>query len=193
MGRGSFKLADLVRWRCTLFLMLSLIGLFTVAAAPASASVTAFDVSGTLNSTTLPFPSVGGFSNSTITISFGSPDSVTGASLAIPGEGVTFTGASILLGNGTLLSPYNFRWTSGLDTLEIILESGNFPTDSGGTIAATVVDLYKTANDPIFGAIAGSMNTVLSPNPEPATMLLFGTGLLVLASVLQRAHRRTKR
>jgi hypothetical protein len=111
-------------------------------------------------------PSVGAYSDSSITVDV-TKDQILNAFLSLPSEGLTFTGAPAQLAGDI------FEWSAGGDNLFLAFLT---PLNGKTVLAST------TLTGPHL--LAESLPK-LSPTPEPASILLFGTGLLAIAAFLR--------
>jgi hypothetical protein len=145
----------------------------------ASADVTeVFYVSGTFTNLLGAMETVSPSSTVAIDITTGKIES---ADISVPGA--TFTGNPV-----DILNSYSWSNGSLLDLAELTLDippllSNNLVNFKGGPAAGVLV--LPTA----FG-VSGSDTLTLAPAPEPASVFIFGTGLLAVAGLMRRRSNR---
>lgn len=148
-----------------------------------SASLT-MTIAGPLNGVALS--GTGAFAGATSFTVSGSPLAFTGVS-GSPGDFTSSGTLSFMLNGGTLLTGTlsNITLTTLSHEPNMVILSGSL---SGGGQVTLIVDV----DTPLSGLMGSELGTLSSGEafdtvtPEPGTMLLFGSGLLLVAGVLRR-------
>jgi hypothetical protein len=142
-------------------------------------------VAGPLNG--IAVSGTGAFAGATSFTLSGSPLAFTGVS-GSPGDFTSSGTLSLMLNSGTLLTGTlsNITLTTLSHEPNMVVLSGSL---SGGGQVTLIVDV-DTPLSGLMGSELGRLSSgeVLSTSvtPEPGTMLLFGSGLLLVAGVLRR-------
>jgi len=149
-----------------------------------SASLT-MTIAGPLNGVALS--GTGAFAGATSFTVSGSPLAFTGVS-GSPGDFTSSGTLSFMLNGGTLLTGTlsNITLTTLSHEPNMVILSGSL---SGGGQVTLIVDVDTPLSKLMSSELATlSAGEAFSPTvtPEPGTMLLFGSGLLLLAGVLRR-------
>ena len=149
-----------------------------------SASLT-MTIAGPLNGVALS--GTGAFAGATTFTVSGSPLAFTGVS-GSPGDFTSSGTLSFMLNGGTLLTGTlsNITLTTLSHEPNMVILSGSL---SGGGQVTLIVDVDTPLSKLMSSELATlSAGEAFSPTvtPEPGTMLLFGSGLLLLAGVLRR-------
>jgi hypothetical protein len=148
-----------------------------------SASLT-LTITGPLNGVALS--GTGAFAGATSFTLSGSPLLFTGVS-GSPGDFTSTGSLTFLLNSGTLLTGTlsNITLTTITQTPNMAILSGDL---SGGGQVTLVIDVNTPLSSVKFNEL-GSLSAgeaLSNVTPEPGTMLLFGSGLLLVAGVLRR-------
>jgi hypothetical protein len=156
----------------------------TITFSGGSASLT-MTIAGPLNGVALS--SYGVFAGATSFTVSGSPLAFTGVS-GSPGDFTSSGTLSFMLNGGTLLTGTlsNITLTTVGHEPNMVILSGSL---SGGGEVTLIVDV----DTPLSGLMSSELGTLSAGEvfsstvtPEPGTMLLFGSGLLLVAGVLRR-------